>query len=272
MSCNCNENQDTIVLNPGQYIICNDNESNWQNYHFGSMTSCINAGEWSTNILNGCPDTGWNYLCGYETGEHWDCLDCDYAYSGTGPWPNSPYYECECEDTDGGGGGAPKGWMKKDQLLNPNEGNVLSNGYEGPKKKINKCQKGFVMHRGVCKSRKDIFDTSGTRQDLPCCNLGPGKVHHYYVQGTPYNGENCMYRQTTVWECNGGAYELHQPPHRICGWEMLQFGILNDGHVSYNCHCPPSACGYEPPTGGSGANWEPGEDGWVAPPKGWGGQ
>jgi len=85
---------DCHILHDGQYYVCTDSESNWQGYHFRTKAECMNAGEWS-QVLNGCPDSGWNYLCGWETGEHWDCLDCNNpAYSGQGPWPNSPYFEC----------------------------------------------------------------------------------------------------------------------------------------------------------------------------------
>tara|TARA_R100000234_G_C4996779_1_gene178311 strand:- start:1433 stop:1942 length:510 start_codon:yes stop_codon:yes gene_type:complete len=129
----CNENQNTIIVHDGNYVECRDPESIWQGYHFGSMSSCVSANQWSTDILNGCPDSGWNYLCGSEQGEHWDCLRCGdpmgtMEYSGEGPWPSSPYYDFYCEDIVEPPP-PPKGPFVKvprDYYLNPGDNQIRS--------------------------------------------------------------------------------------------------------------------------------------------------
>ena len=236
----CNDNQILHVIHDGNYIECRDSESNWQGYHFGSYASCNGAGEWSTDILNGCPDSGWNYLCGYETGEHWDCLLCgspagQMAYSGEGPWPESPYYDFWCEDI-----ASPPKTIGKESIKRKNELLIRScNTGKTPRNPAlnssrSECPTGYMMRNGICSedlSRITNPRIRGGRDRNPCpphC-LDPGTFSCYLDTSTPeyiYSGWQISN------QCTPGAYVPHIYP-QMCTHHITNQRCL----VHYNnCH------------------------------------
>tara|TARA_Y100001937_G_scaffold30908_1_gene44322 strand:+ start:4956 stop:6098 length:1143 start_codon:yes stop_codon:yes gene_type:complete len=215
----CNENQITIIVHDGNYVECRDPESIWQGYHFGSMSSCVNANEWSTDILNGCPDTGWNYLCGSEQGEHWDCLRCGdpmgtMEYSGEGPWPSSPYYDFYCEDIveppvppKGPFGKLPKDSFlnpgdnqirSKDHLLKPgaqsrnNPINIFRRDIRDNRDKSRDCPTGYSMNpiKGICQESISIYQSQNNnnfpqQRNVPACCTQPNSSGKCYFGCVP---------------------------------------------------------------------------------------